>query len=82
MDKETSIKIDTETFGVNIHDLLIEGFFIKDSIDKFAQKEIKDIIEFFNKEINNPSKTLEEYKILREKFLFILDAIGESWSFC
>lgn len=79
VDKKTSIKIGTKTFGANIHDLLIEGFFIKDSIGKFTQKKIKDIIEFFNKEINNTSKTIEEYKIVREKFLFILDAIGESY---
>ena len=79
IDNKTSVKIGTKTFGANIHDLLIEGFFIKDSIGKFAEKKINYIIEFFKKDVKNESTLIEEYKDIRDEFLFIVNAIGEPY---
>lgn len=78
-DKKTSIKEGTKTFGANIHDLLIEGFFIKDSIGKFSHKKVQSIVNFYNEVFEKQSKEKKDYETKREEFIFIINSIGESY---
>jgi len=72
-----------KTFGANIHELLINGFFMKNSIGEFALNEIKKIIDFHNKVLQSNDKNLEklkkEYSSLKERFYFIQEHIGEEY---
>lgn len=71
------------TFGANIHELLINGFFMKNSIGEFALEKIREIVDFYNKvirigEIDLP-RLKEEYQTLKREFYFIQQHIGEKY---
>lgn len=73
-----------KTFGANIHELLINGFFMNNSIGEFALKEIKTIVEFHNEVMSlKDEKLLKEkekkYNDLKERFYFIQEHIGEDY---
>jgi len=71
------------TFGANIHELLINGFFMQNSIGEFALEKIKEIVDFYNKVIrteeNNLLKLKEEYQSLKKEFYYIQKSIGEKY---
>jgi predicted ATP-binding protein involved in virulence len=71
------------TFCANIHELLINGFFMQNSIGEFALEKIRDIIDFYNKVIrteeNDLLKLKEEYQSLKKEFYFIQKSIGEKY---
>lgn len=60
--KTISSTKEIKTFGANIHELLINGFFMNNSIGEFALKEIKTIVEFHNEVMS-----LKDEKLLEEK---------------
>ena len=72
------IQLDLKTFGANIHDLLINGFFMKQTLGEFSLSQINEILEFHrkvfryfhNKEIDNLKK---DYSMVKDKFYFICD---------
>jgi len=72
-----------DTFGANIHELLTNGFFITNSIGKFALSQINKIIKFHNKVMSAHSGQYEaiatEYSDLKESFYFIQNQIGEEY---
>lgn len=73
----------SKTFGANIHELLVNGFFIDNSMGKFAAKQIDEIVKFYTEVINLTNENFEElkkeYSIKKDKFYFILEHIGEDY---
>jgi predicted ATPase len=69
-----------KTFGANIHDLLINGFFMNNSKGSLVLDKIKKII-LFHEKISNEGidKYHEEYRDKRQEFFFIKNAIGEGY---
>jgi len=71
------------TFGANIHELLINGFFMKNSIGEFALETINSIVEFHHKVVNVEEKDLDllkkEYQKKKNEFSFIQEHIGEKY---
>ena len=51
-----------KTFGANIHELLINGFFMDNSIGEYALKEIKNIVSLHYEIMNLKDKNLEDKK--------------------
>ena len=72
-----------KTFGANIHELLINGFFMDSSIGEFALNKIKSIVDFHYKVINFKEIDLNdlkvEYQTLKGEFYFIQEHIGEEY---
>ena len=72
-----------KTFGANIHELLINGFFMDNSIGEYALKEIKNIVKFHYEVMNLKDGSLKEkeeiYNNLKDKFYFIQEHIGEDY---
>lgn len=72
-----------KTFGANIHELLVNGFFISNSTGEFATKQIDEIVKFYTEVINLTNENFEElkkeYSIKKDKFYFILEHIGEDY---
>lgn len=73
-----------KTFGANIHELLINGFFMNNSIGEFALKEIKAIVNFHYevmriKEEGLLQDTEKSYNNLKDRFYFIQQHIGEDY---
>lgn len=81
-DKTKILENKPKTFGANIHDLLLEGFFMDDSIGQFALKKINEIIKEHQSLDNNNQKINisddEKTRRLKE-FNFIVDNIGEEY---
>lgn len=73
-----------KTFGANIHELLINGFFMSNSIGEFALKEIKTIVEFHHEVMSIKDESLlkdkeKSYNDLKDRFYFIQEHIGEDY---
>lgn len=72
-----------QTFGANIHELLINGFFMKNSIGDFALEKINSIVEFHHKVVNTEKKDLDlfkqKYQNKKNEFYFIQEHIGEKY---
>lgn len=73
-----------KTFGANIHELLINGFFMNNSIGEFALKEIKTIVNFHHEVMSIKEEGLLKdkeklYNDLKDRFYFILEHIGEDY---
>lgn len=71
-----------ETFGANIHDLLVNDFFLSNSIGSFALENINSIIDFHNKLPREKKKTTfqklkVDYENKKKKFLFLESNIGD-----
>lgn len=81
--KTVSAKLEMKTFGANIHKLLIDGFFMKQTLGDFALERIKIIINFHSRVLNAKSRELadiiKDYDILKSEFHFILNNIGEDY---
>lgn len=72
-----------KTFGANIHDLLISGFFMDNSIGENTLEQVRRIVNFYNdvKEDNENVKTMTLLEIRHKlnKFTLIVDNIGEDY---
>lgn len=76
-----------KTFGANIHELLVNGFFMEKSIGQFALEQIRSIVDFHEKVIEaDESKNEKEYSNLRnqyenekDKFNYIKNIVGEKY---
>ncbi len=81
--KTIASKKKIKTFGANIHELLINGFFMDNSIGEYALKEIKNIVKFHYEVMNLKDGSLKEkveiYNNLKDKFYFIQEHIGEDY---
>jgi len=81
--KTIASKKKIKTFGANIHELLINGFFMDNSVGEYALKEIKNIVNFHYEVMNLKDESLEEkenqYNNLKDKFYFIQEHIGEDY---
>lgn len=72
------------TFGANIHELLMNGFFMENTLGAFALKQVKEIIDFYNKVINTGAgKKKEELRIkydeFKKRFRYIAENLGEGY---
>jgi superfamily II DNA or RNA helicase len=69
------------TFAANVHDLLVDGFFMDSSIGKFAEETIRTIVKFHSKVINDDdiSSLKEEYLSLSERFEYIHEIISDGY---
>ena len=76
-------KKEIKTLGANIHELLINGFFMNTSMGDFALKQIDDIIEFHNEVINTSANMIDslkaKYEKIKDKLHFIQERIGEDY---
>lgn len=85
MDKSTPqhklSSIRQNTFAANVHDLLIDGFFMDSSIGKFAEETIREIVKFHNRVIRNDdvNSLKEEYLSLSDRFEHIHEIISDSY---
>jgi energy-coupling factor transporter ATP-binding protein EcfA2 len=81
--KSISKNYNTLTFGANIHKMLIDNFFIKNTIGDFALDKINDVVEFYNKVNNIDISKIEElkslYQVKQKEFNFIANNIGENY---
>lgn len=73
----------SKTFGANIHDLLINGFFMNNSMGDFVLTKVKEIIEFYRK-VKEKSVDVDELDIESKKrkikvFRLVVDNIGEDY---
>lgn len=69
------------TFGANIHEMLINGFFIESTKGEFVLSQIKYFLEFYQevfdvKESDIP-ELLEDYILYGKNFKLIINLIGE-----
>ncbi len=71
------------TLGANIHDLLSNSYFVSSTIGAFAEKKIKEIINFYYKfERGDISETIdsnlvEEYNEKRNEFRYTVKNLGD-----
>jgi hypothetical protein len=76
-------KKEIKTLGANIHELLINGFFMNSSMGDFAWKQIDDIIKFHNEVTNTSENMIDSFKAkyekIKAKFHFIQEHIGEDY---
>lgn len=81
MPKTNSVTVDT--FGANIHELLIEGFFMNQTIGDYALFKVKQIIKFYSNvllaEQNEISDLRRKYDSLQKEFYFVRDNFGEKY---
>lgn len=79
--QENDVK--TKTFGANIHELLMDGFFLSNTIGEFALKNINEIIKFHSKIMNSSPLDFEanksDYNKRKHLFHYILKSIGETY---
>lgn len=73
-----------KTFGANIHELLINGFFMNNSIGEFALREIKTIVNFHHEVMSIKEEGLlkdkeKSYNDLKDRFYFVQEHIGEDY---
>jgi predicted ATP-binding protein involved in virulence len=70
----------SKTFGANIHDLLVDSFFMPSTTGEFAQIKIKEIVDFYYRVKSNEIEKhvlLSKYKEKQKEFHYILNIIGE-----
>jgi len=72
-DIKTKTAIGTKTFGANIHDLLIDGFFISETIGAYVKEQIDEIVNVYQK------KDVEKYKKNQARYIYIQENIGEPY---
>lgn len=80
--KGESIIDDThsKTFGANIHDLLIDSFFMPSITGEYAQIKIREIVDFYYKvesTTNDRGVLLKEYQGKQKEFHYVQSIIGE-----
>ena len=75
--------IKAKTFGANIHELLVDGFFLSNTIGEFALKQIEDIVSFHSLVLNATKMEIpnlnEKYKLKRPFFIYVVENIGEDY---
>lgn len=72
----------SKTFGANIHEMLMDNFFMETTIGEFATKEIKEFISFYNEVQNADLVQIEMLKIeyeyvKRDRYNYLISSIGE-----
>ncbi|EJB5269393.1 DEAD/DEAH box helicase family protein [Vibrio vulnificus] len=73
--------INQNTFAANIHDLLVDGFFMDSSIGKFAEEAIREIVKFHGKVAKSVDKDslMEEYLLLSKRFNYVYEIISDKY---
>lgn len=66
-----TVKRGLNTFGLNIHTLFKDGFFMSSTMGEYATRKIKDVISLIN---NSVEEVTEEQK---KECLYIINNIGE-----
>gem|GEM_PF-303542 len=80
--KTISSTKDIKTFGANIHELLINGFFMESSIGDFSLIKIREIVDFHYKVMNtnqDMNELIESYDLKKNEFYFVQNNIGEDY---
>jgi len=75
--KEDKIK----TFGANIHELLVSGFFMDNSIGQFSLSCIEQVVEFHDKVLlcEDMDSLKSEFRLKESMFDFVVSNIGEEY---
>lgn len=73
-----------KTFGSNIHELLVSGFFMDNTIGDFALDKINEIIAFHTSvlEAKSPDELVDlanNYKVYKRKFYYVISILGEEY---
>lgn len=66
---------DIKTFGANIHELLMDGFFMESTLGEYAKKKIESVIEYLIQKKTN--QEIENRKFSHIEIQNIIDIIGE-----
>lgn len=84
--KETGVQdneVFTKTFGANIHELLMGGFFLSNTIGEFALVNIKALIQFHTDVVNANKDELKSLSNQYEKnklyYKYLVKNIGEEY---
>lgn len=77
-----AVKDKPKTFGANIHELLIHGFFMKSSIGEFVLQKIKEIVDF-SVLVEGKAKVdpplVKEYEEKQDYYDSIVRSIGDTF---
>jgi predicted ATPase len=79
------VETDFKTFGANIHEHLMNAFFMSGTIGTLAATKVNNIVEFYNKlnEAELTKKVIEdfrdEYNDKKEEFYFTIENFGEEY---
>jgi energy-coupling factor transporter ATP-binding protein EcfA2 len=65
------------TFAENVHEILSNGFFLKNAMGEFARSKIQDFLSF--EEMNNSHSIDLKYKEERTDFVKLVDLVGEKY---
>src|SRR5690606_6035851 len=72
-----------KTFGANIHQLLIDGFFMANTLGELAVLEAKSIIKFHSEVMEADQdqriKLKAQYQQLKSRFAFVCENLGEEY---
>lgn len=71
--KVANDKVKTETFGANLYDLMLNGFFLKNTFGEFATKKIEEIIENINNRNSENPIGSQEFKRIDS----LIDIVGD-----
>ncbi|MBL7749034.1 MAG: AAA family ATPase, partial [Chitinophagaceae bacterium] len=79
-EKEVSLK----TFGANIHELLMDGFFMQQTLGGFALQQVQEILDFYERttiatEQEELDKLKTEYTAKKSRFYFVRNSLGEAY---
>ncbi len=81
--KEKHIEIDLRTFGANIHELLMNGFFMDNTLGEYAVNKINEIINFHerveNSTIEGLTELKTEYNRKKIELRFVVENLGEEY---
>lgn len=70
---------DIKTFAANIHEMLSHNFFMESTIGKYAEEQIKQIIELYNQYKTGSFDWKTDYEDKKKHFQFVLNQIGEEY---
>lgn len=76
------LNADNETFAANIHELLHNQFFIKDYVGDVGRKAISDLVEDYNKIVDNKDKNIQAKDLLKyplEYYGYIAHHVAERY---
>ncbi|MCG2612771.1 AAA family ATPase [Terrimonas sp. NA20] len=81
--EDVELTSNLKTFGANIHELLVNGFFMDHTLGEYALKKINQIVDFHKKvslaKLSELDDLKFQYEQHRNTFSFIIDNLGEEY---
>ena len=80
--KSIPVPLDIRTFGANIHKLLMDGFFMEQTLGGFALNRVRKVLDFHSKVQLAKTITpalIQEFQAQETEFKFTIDNLGEDY---